>query len=91
MQEENIKKVRKEIDKLDSTIVELLNKRKNLIILINKYKEKHNLSILDKKREKEILKKLPNKYEQNIFKKILKESRKIQKINKKQLPIEKNS
>lgn len=56
----SIKKLRKEIDKIDQQIIKLLEKRALIAKEIGRLKEKQKLPITDLKREKEILKKLKN-------------------------------
>jgi chorismate mutase-like protein len=84
----DIKKSRKEIDKIDKNIIQLLNKRSNLVNDILKYKGGKNMPLFDKKRENQILKdslkqarklKLSPNLVLDIFKRILKESHRIKK------------
>lgn len=51
----DINELRKEIDKINSNILDLLLKRQNVSFEIAKYKLKNNLPIIDKNREKIIL------------------------------------
>lgn len=51
----DINELRKEIDKINSNILDLLLKRQNISFEIAKYKLKNNLPIIDKNREKIIL------------------------------------
>lgn len=87
-----LKKIRKEIDKLDHDLAKLLGKRKKLIQKVAQIKKKHKLPILDKARELEINKKIDSFAKKHGFKKtflqkiwgnILKESKEIQKKCKK--------
>ena len=73
-----IEKIRKEINKIDEKIINLLKQRKEKVIFIGKVKKIKNLPIADKNREKEILSSLDSDYEKNIYKNILTESRKLQ-------------
>jgi chorismate mutase len=84
----NMKTLRKRIDKLDNKIIKILAKRMDVVTKIKEYKEKHNLPILDKKREvemREFRQKLAKKYNlkssflESLFQKILLESKKKQK------------
>lgn len=66
----NLKKVlrelREEIDKIDDTIVDLLNKRGEIVINIGNLKEKLDMKVFQPHREKEIIKRLKDK--SGIFK-----------------------
>jgi monofunctional chorismate mutase len=81
---------RKEIDRVDKSILDLLIKRLNIVKKIGKYKAKTNIKIQNKKREAQILKRVADKsgknkinkeYTKSIFKSILENSRGIQKNN----------
>lgn len=52
---ELLKKYRKEIDKIDEGLVNLLNERAVTVMKIKKLKEKHNLSLYDAKREEDLI------------------------------------
>lgn len=52
---EVLKKYRRDIDKVDQGLVELLNKRAEIVIKIKKLKEKHNIPLYDAKREEDLL------------------------------------
>ena len=75
---------RKEIDKIDSEIARLLEKRFEICSEIGDFKTKNNIETEDKSREKEIFEKIEQtnfKYRDNIKEvesKILLESKKIQ-------------
>lgn len=75
---------RKEIDKIDSEIARLLEKRFEICSEIGDFKTKNNIETEDKSREKEIFEKIEQtnfKYRNNIKEvesKILLESKKIQ-------------
>ncbi len=75
---DELEKLRKEIDQIDSKVAKYLKKRLETIEKIRKFKKKSNLNIQDTKRETEIMSKLETDYEKNIFKEILKQSRKVQ-------------
>jgi len=62
-----MKQLRKEIDKIDSQIVKLLDKRIKLSKQIGEYKKKNNLKITDSKREKEVLKNVKKKSKNSAF------------------------
>ena len=47
----NLDKHRKEIDKIDDNIIELLEQRFNLVVEIGQYKKENNLPVFDAKRE----------------------------------------
>ncbi|OGY42721.1 MAG: hypothetical protein A2Y67_01510 [Candidatus Buchananbacteria bacterium RBG_13_39_9] len=53
-----LKKLRREIDKIDRKLIDLLVQRKSLVQKVGLFKKKHNLPIFNKAREKEIAKKL---------------------------------
>ncbi len=77
--------LRKKINKLDSKLIKILEKRFEVCKKIGKYKSKRGILILDKKREKEIIKNLCEKtnLSRDFVKKllclILGESKKLQK------------
>lgn len=79
-----MEKFRKEIDKIDSEIAKLLEKRFEICSEIGDFKSKNNIETEDKSREKEIIEKIERtdlKYRDNIKEvesKILLESKKIQ-------------
>ena len=79
-----MEKFRKEIDKIDSEIARLLEKRFEICSEIGDFKSKNNIETEDKSREKEIIEKIERtdlKYRDNIKEvesKILLESKKIQ-------------
>lgn len=79
-----MEKFRKEIDKIDSEITKLLEKRFEICSEIGDFKSKNNIETEDKSREKEIFEKIERtdlKYRDNIKEvesKILLESKKIQ-------------
>lgn len=50
-----LKKFRNEIDKIDESIVKLLNKRAEVVIKIKKLKEKNNVPLYDAKREEDLI------------------------------------
>lgn len=79
-----MEKFRKEIDKIDSEIARLLEKRFEICSEIGDFKTKNNIETEDKSREKQIFEKIEQtnfKYLNNIKEvesKILLESKKIQ-------------
>lgn len=79
-----MERFRKEIDKIDSEIARLLEKRFEICSEIGDFKSKNNIETEDKSREKEIFEKIEQtnlKYRDNIKEvesKILLESKKIQ-------------
>lgn len=79
-----MERFRNEIDKIDSQIAELLEKRFEICSEIGDFKSKNNIETEDKSREKEIFEKIEQtnlKYRDNIKEvesKILLESKKIQ-------------
>lgn len=79
---------RQEIDKIDSTIINLLYKRFEIVKEIAKYKKKRKLPVFSRKREHEAimsrcvagnLKSIRPKFIRMIFKLVFKESRHIQR------------
>ncbi len=60
MESDALQKLRKEIDKIDEDILELLNKRASLALKIGEVKRKRGLLFYDPVREKEVIKKLIN-------------------------------
>lgn len=78
----SLDKYRKEIDKIDDSIIELLEQRFNLVVEIGQYKKENNLPVFDAKRESAIKQKFATKKYQdslsNIYDTILKESKTIQ-------------
>ena len=79
-----MERFRKEIDKIDSEIAKLLEKRVEICYEIGDFKTKNNIETEDKSREKEIFEKIEQtnlKYRDNIKEvesKILLESKIIQ-------------
>ncbi|MFH0868168.1 MAG: chorismate mutase [Candidatus Woesearchaeota archaeon] len=57
----NIEDLRNDIDNIDSKIIELLVKRKNIVKKVAATKKEKNLPILDEKREIELTKRLKEK------------------------------
>lgn len=80
----NLQFYRKQINKIDQKIINLLKKRFEISKKIGIYKKAHGLPIQDKKREREILKKysLTKGIDKNfiikIFKLITSESKSVQ-------------
>jgi len=50
-----IEKLRKEIDSIDDSIIQLLSKRKGIVKKISEIKKKKNKPIIDEGREQEII------------------------------------
>jgi chorismate mutase/prephenate dehydratase len=57
---DKLKKYRAEIDKIDKGLVDLLNKRAEMVLEIKKLKEKHNLPLYDAKREETLMNNIVN-------------------------------
>lgn len=70
--------LREEIDKIDTEILNLLEKRMNIAKQVAAYKMANNIAVKDNSREDEILKKVGDKYK-DIYQEIFKVSRKLQK------------
>jgi chorismate mutase/prephenate dehydratase len=62
-----IEEVRKEIDEIDDNLIDLLNKRGNIAIIIGNLKKELNLEIFQPEREKEVIERL--KHKSTIFRK----------------------
>lgn len=84
----NLLKIRKEIDRLDIKLVEILAQRMSYIPAVAEYKKKHNLKRRQKDREKEIFENLAKRaielnlspdFLKDLFKGIIKESHRIEK------------
>lgn len=87
----DLEKYRKEIDKIDQQIIELMGARTAIVYQISRYKAKQNILNIDKKREEEIFKNvkelaIKNYIDENFAKKlfevIIEECRKIQRIKR---------
>ncbi|MBM3707600.1 MAG: hypothetical protein FJW69_04540 [Actinobacteria bacterium] len=52
---ENLKKYRMDIDKVDKGIVELLNKRAEIVMKVKRMKQKHNIPLYDARREEDLI------------------------------------
>ena len=83
-----LKKLRKDIDKIDKQIMTLLEHRLEVVKKVADYKKKNNIPLYDKKREEEIIlskkeyvkeKDISEKYIEEIFKRIIKESHIVEK------------
>lgn len=84
---DKLENLRKEIDSIDDKIVELLNKRGEVVIEVGRLKKEHNLEVKQPSREKELIERIGIKskiykksYIQAIWKEILKASREIQDL-----------
>jgi chorismate mutase/prephenate dehydratase len=53
--EERLKKGRKEIDRIDKEIVDLLNQRAQVVLDIKRLKEKKDVPLYDAKREEDLI------------------------------------
>ena len=81
---------RKQIDKLDEELVNILAKRINIVREIGKYKKAHGLAPLDQKRWQEILRvKLSKTHSLNISEKFIEKLYNL--IHEHSLEIENNS
>lgn len=83
-----LEELRKEIEKIDETIINELAKRKNLVVKIGGIKEKEGKEILDQERENQLMKRyselskqygLQNEFIENLFKLIMTYSKEVQK------------
>lgn len=82
----NIEDARKEIDKIDTELIKLFEKRMSASAEIAKEKTEKNLPVYDEKREQEIIEKICNNcdekyknYFAEIYEKIFEVSRSFQK------------
>jgi monofunctional chorismate mutase len=73
---EGIQELRKEIDKIDDEIIDLLKRRLEIARKIGKIKKERHLPVLDKEREKEVLERAG--MFQDVFKGIIGLSKKEQ-------------
>jgi len=73
----NLEELRKEIDKVDEAIVDLLQKRMDISREIGKIKKSKDVPVKDEEREKEILNKVPQKLK-SIFNEIINKSKEEQ-------------
>jgi chorismate mutase len=55
MMNDELQKLRKDIDKIDDNIVNLLSKRMSVVEKVGKLKKEHNMEALDTKRWDEVL------------------------------------
>ena len=86
----NIDDLRKEIDKIDSSLLSLFENRMEVVLKISEYKIKNDLEILNGVREEEIIKKnldlVKNKdfliEVEEFFRSVMEISRDFQKKNK---------
>ena len=78
MTQNELKTLRKKIDKIDDKIRQNLSERFSLTQQVKKYKKKEQTPVQDPSREAEILKKCQNPEQEKIFQSILAESRKKQ-------------
>ena len=89
-QDASLEKLRTKVDQYDNQIIELLDRRFELIREIGRYKASHNLPVIDMTREKQVLSQKVARASitsrhlvENIFKLIISESRRIQEnLNK---------
>jgi chorismate mutase len=77
---EELSNYRKEIDEIDSKIIEFLKKRENIVKEIARCKLKLGLPVYHPDREKEIYDRPEDKYIKDIYKIIMEESRRLQEI-----------
>ena len=85
--EEELKELRKEIDKLNKELLKILSSRGEIVKKIGRIKRKKGISLVDSDREDEILKKIKSQNEGpyssaqigNIFQEIFKQAVELQK------------
>jgi chorismate mutase len=79
--EQTIIELREEIDSIDLSFINLLERRMNLAEILRNIKKQNNIPIRNRAREQEILNKINTTHNfaiKSIFKKIMQESRKLQ-------------
>ena len=79
--EQTIMELREEINSIDLSFINLLERRMNLAEIIGNIKKQNNIQIRNRAREQEILNKINTAHNlaiKSIFKKIMQESRKLQ-------------
>jgi chorismate mutase len=82
---EDLSKFRKEIDKLDKELIEIIKQRLIICKKLGDFKMKNGLRVRDRKREKQIIadkiekSSLDSRFIKKLFKLIMKESRRLQK------------
>jgi chorismate mutase len=74
----DLKKIRKQIDKIDKKLKKQLGKREKLIKKIKVIKKNTSLPVENKKREREILSKIKSPFIKKVFKEMIKISKEIQ-------------
>lgn len=86
-----LNKYRKEIDKVDEKIIELLHIRTAIVYKISRFKAKNNIMTVDEQREDEIRKKvkglaiknyIDEDFAKKVFDVIIEECRKVQRIKR---------
>ena len=83
MQELDLEKIRKEIDKVDQQLADVLESRLQLVMQVAAYKKEHHLEIYDPRRERAVLDKIAGlaadkdlaPYLQTIYRCIMDESK----------------
>jgi len=84
----NLTEIRKNIDKIDTGILELLVERMKIMKEVLKYKQENNLPIFDVQREREVLDRIGRKAEKlnlsvefvkSLYQEIMEEAKRIQK------------
>jgi len=88
MRKKTIEQLRREIDKLDQQIIDLLNQRALLVIEMGRCKLKEGRKLFDPKREKKVLSNVisenPGPLSSNaiirIYERIIDESRRLERI-----------
>jgi len=79
--EQTIMELREEINSIDLSFINLLERRMNLAEIIGNIKKQNNIPIRNRAREQKILNKINTSHNlaiKSIFKKIMQESRKLQ-------------
>lgn len=70
---DDLKTLRKEIDNIDGELVDLFERRMEIVLKISEYKKENNIPILNSSREKEVIKRNVQRLRNKSFKEGLEE------------------
>ncbi len=83
MENKELLQTRNKLDEIDRTLMSLLDKRADLVMVVGEIKLRENIPILNKAREDEIISKVHgfknSEYVSHIYIKIIEESKKLEK------------
>ncbi len=71
MKKLDLSEIRDRIDKIDSSLVELLEERMKIVEDVARYKKENNMKIFDPKREEEVIQKNTDRVKNNELKKYI--------------------